>query len=202
MFGHRKLLLLIICIGLLIALFGKQNHQHDSKTPWNIQQLPDGYIHVLGITPGKTTMQETNLILGDFAETRLYNTDPAHLLATHENISLGAGSARIDLQYQIDDVELASLQQKSRIFSPCQYVTLDIEDEIALLNSPIEKIIYTPVHDYSLGTVEDHLGKADEIQQAGTNQQVLLYHALNLTIYLNSDRPDVFVYANPGSNQD
>ncbi|MDQ1362764.1 MAG: hypothetical protein QG652_624 [Pseudomonadota bacterium] len=190
----NKLLLLIIALGLLIGIFSRPEHQHDNKTPWNIQRLPDGHIHVFGITPGKTTVQEANQILGHFAATRLHNTEPAQLIATHENMMLGEEMAQLDLQYQIDETELAYMQQSSTVFSPCQPVQLTTEDEIALLNTPIAKIIYTPVTDYSTNKVEHHFDEADEIRQINETQQIMFYREIGLTVYINSDKPDVFVY--------
>lgn len=194
MFTRNKFLFVLICTGLLIGLLSSPNHQHENKTPWNIQRLPDGHVHVFGITPGKTTIQEANQILGHFAEPRLYNTEPAKLLATHSNILLGDGPARIDLQYAIDDVELASLQQRSTVFSPCIYIKPNTEQDIALLNTPIAKIIYTPAANYTTSLIERHFGEADETRQINVKQQVLLYKKFNLTVHLNSDKPDVLVF--------
>lgn len=191
---HNKILLLIIGLALLIALFSKPEHQAENKTPWNIQQLPDGRIYVFGITPGKTTIQEANQILGHFAEMRLYNTEPPQLLATHESMLLGDDLARIDLQYAIDDVELADMQQSSTVFSPCQYIKPAMEQEIALLNSPIARIIFTPVANYTVNSVNRQLGDADEIIPVNDKQEILRYKKLNLTIYINSHKPDVFIY--------
>lgn len=194
MHTRNKFLLLVISAGLLIGILSSPNHQHQNKTPWNIQHLPDGHVYVFGITPGKTTIQEANQILGHFAETRLYNTEPSRLLATHENMLLGDELARLDLQYRIDDVELAAMQQSSVVFSPCKYIKPGIEQDIALLDTPIEKIIYTPVNDYSTDSVEQRFGEADEIRQVNEKQQILLYKKYNLTVQVNSDKPDVFVY--------
>lgn len=194
MHTRNKFLLLVLGFGLLIGLLSSPDHQHETKTPWNIQRLPEGHVHVFGITPGKTTIQEANQILGHFAETRLYNTEPPRLLATHENMLLGDEMARMDLQYQIDELELASLQQSSVEFSPCKYIKPGMEQEIALLDTPIARIIYTPVNDYSNGSIEQRFGEADEIRQVNEKQQVMLYRKYNLSVYINSDKPDVFVY--------
>ena len=184
----------MIGLGLLIALFSKPEHQAENKTPWNIQQLADGRIYVFGITPGKTTIQDSNQILGHFAEMRPYNTEPPQLLATHENMLLGDTLARVDLQYAIDDVELAGMQQSSPVFSPCQYIKPSMEQEIALLNTPITKIIYTPEINYTVKSATRQLGDADEIIHVSDQQEILRYKKFNLTIYINSDKPDVFIY--------
>ncbi|MBI3188634.1 MAG: hypothetical protein HYZ31_12315, partial [Gammaproteobacteria bacterium] len=148
---HNKFLILIIGMALLIGLMSSPDNPYQTKTPWNIQPLIDGRVYVFGITPGKTTIQEANQILGHFAESRLYNTEPPQLLATHESLILGDDeSARIDLQYTIDEVELAAMQQTSMVFSPCQFVKPTVEQEIELLNKPVAKLIYTPVTDYSV----------------------------------------------------
>lgn len=193
---HNKFLILIIGVALLIGLMSKPDNKYENKTPWNIQPLVDGRVFVFGITPGKTTIQEANQILGHFAETRLYNTEPAQLLATHENLVLGDDkSARIDLQYAIDDIELAAMQQDAVIFSPCQFVKPTMEQEIELLNSPIAKLIYTPDTDYSVKSVIRQLDEPDVLEELNEKQQIMHYKKFNLTVYINSGKPDVFVYA-------
>lgn len=195
MFTRNQLLLVVVTLALLIGLFSNPDRQHERKTPWNIQRLPDGRIHVFGLTPGKTSIQEANQILGHFADTRLYNTEPARLLATHEKLILGEEPARLDLQYQLDELDVAELQQASTVFSPCRYIKPAIEQEITLLNMPIEKIIYTPVNNYSVGQIESHLGDPDELRVVNETQQIMLYQKYNLTVHINSDKADVFVYA-------
>ena len=192
---HNKFLIFIIGMALLIGLMSSPDNPYQTKTPWNIQPLIDGRVYVFGITPGKTTIQEANQILGHFAETRLYNTEPPQLLATHERLILGDDkSARIDLLYFIDDVELAAMQQTSPVFSPCQYIKPTLEQEIELLNTPVSKLIYTPVTDYSAKAVKRQLGDADTIEELNEKQQIMRYKKFNLTVYINSDKPDVFVY--------
>ena len=191
---HNKFLILIITLGLAIGLFNKPDSQRENKTAWNIQQLADGRIHVLGITPGKTTIQEADQILGHFAEPRLYNTEPARLLATHEHIMSGKDTARIELEYQLDELDLAALQQSVTVFSPCQYDKPTTEQEIALLSTPIAKIIYTPTTQYTTRSIKRYLGDADSIEQKNPEQQIMHYRKLNLTVYINRDKPDVLVY--------
>lgn len=192
---HNKFLLLVIGAAILIGLMSNPDNPYQDKTPWNIQPLIDGRVYVFGITPGKTTIQEANQILGHFAETRLYNTEPPQLLATHQDLVLGdEKSARIDLQYAIDDVELAAMQQSSVVYSPCQFVRPTMEQEIELLNATIAKLIYTPASDHTTKSVKRQLGEADAIEEVNEKQQIMRYKKFNLTVYINSDKPDVFVY--------
>ena len=193
---QHKFLLLIISIGLVVGLFSKSAYHYENKTPWNIQPFGNGQIHVFGITPGTTTIQDANLILGHFAEIRLYNTEPPRLIAVHDNIQLGAETATIELEYQLDALDLAELQQTVNDFSPCRYAVPTVEQQIALLNTPIQKIIYTAKRQYNSSDIERQLGKADEIQQVNATQQIILYRKYNLSIYINNDKPDVLVYEN------
>ena len=193
---HNKLLILLITLGLMIGLFSKPDYQHENKTPWNIQTLASGGVHVFGITPGKTTIQEANQILGQFTEPRLYNNAPVRLLATHEKIFIGEDVARIELEYQLDELDLAEIQQGVTQFHVCQYSKLTTEQEIHLLNIPIARIIYTPKKQYSRSAIEGELGKADSIDETKPGQQILRYAKYQLTVTINKDKPDVLIYGN------
>ena len=191
---HNKLLILLITLGLMIGLFSKPDYQHENKTPWNIQTLASGGVHVFGITPGKTTIQEANQLLGQFTEPRLYNNAPVRLLATHEKIIISEDVARIELEYQLDELDLAEIQQGVTEFHVCQYSKLTTEQEIHLLNKPIARIIYTPQKQYTRSAIERELGDADSVDETKPDQQIMRYAKYQLTVTINKNKPDVLIY--------
>ena len=191
---HKKLLLLLFSLGLMIGLFSKPDYQHENKTPWNIQTLASGGVYVFGITPGETTIQEANQILGQFTEPRLYNNAPVRLLATHEKIIIGEDVARIELEYQLDELDLAEIQQGVTEFHVCQYSKLTTEQEIHLLNKPIARIIYTPQKQYTRSAIERELGDADSVDETKPDQQIMRYAKYQLTVTINKNKPDVLIY--------
>lgn len=194
MLNRTQILLLLVTGFLLYGLFSKAAHQHDSKTPWNIQLLQNGQVYVFGLTPGKTSIQEANQILGHFASSHLYNTDPPMLLATHHNLKLGGEPVRLDLQYRMDELDLAEMQQQLPYFSQCHPASLSTQQEINSLNSVIYRIIYTSQKQHDIDLVEDKLGKADEIRETNPEQTIMKYHRYHLTVTINKNREDKFVF--------
>jgi len=192
--NRNLLIILVIALALMVALIGHNRQQKMGKVPWDITVLPDGRVHVLGITLNQTTIQEANQILGNFAEPRLYLQPTPHLLAVHENVWIAGMLARVDLQYHLDDTRLAVIQQAALPGSENSYFELTQEQQIDLLATPIVKLIYTPAKEYSEGGIERRFGEPDKKQKVSEQSEIWTYSKLGLTVTLNANGPDTFIY--------
>ncbi|HED35773.1 MAG TPA: hypothetical protein ENJ08_16390 [Gammaproteobacteria bacterium] len=77
--NRTLLILLMIGSAMMIAVIGQRQPVNSlDYMPWKIDILQNGSTRVLGITLGKTTIQEANQIFASFAQTRLIrNNAPA-----------------------------------------------------------------------------------------------------------------------------
>ncbi len=70
--NRTLLILLMIGTAMMIAVIGQRKPVNSlDYMPWEVDLLKNGSTRVLGITLGKTTIQEANQIFASFAQTRL-----------------------------------------------------------------------------------------------------------------------------------
>lgn len=203
------LVLLMIGAAMLIAVIGQDRPVHDlDYQPWEVNRLDNGSIRVLGITLGKTSVQEANQIFASFAKTRLQDltlsndTHKHQLIAIYDELSIGGLLTKVQLGYQIDRKSLQEIVNNTNIstnsennIQAIKLYEIDKKTEGSLLNTPISSITYIPSIDFGEDVIRQRFGQAAEELKISEEKQLWFYPELGLQIYIYTNEPDRFVYS-------
>ena len=211
------LILLMVGTAMLITVIGQHEPANRLDTmPWEVTKLDNGSIRVFGVTLEKTSIQDANQIFADFAQTQLqvahFTLDDGSqgtslkLTASYNELSFGGLNAYIQLSYQADSNELLEIyntitadQKTNQPTSISGTQTFSISDKISIqyLNRPVSEIIYIPSVDYDLDAIQENFGVAAQKEQLSETVLVWHYPDMGLTIYIDKNAPDRFVYKSP-----
>ena len=191
------LILLMIGTALMIAVIGNKNvEQSADAMPWNIQLLDNGSSRIMGITLGKTNIQDAHQIFSHFSETRLFTAnDKTELLAHFDEFSMAGLLAEIDLVYDISESQLDKVRQQTMNAKHGEYQLIRESMLMDLLTTPVKQLIYSPIIDYDNSIISQRFGEPDARESINETVEKLSYPALGLVIYLNADGPDKFIYS-------
>ena len=187
----------MIGTALMIAVIGnKDGEQSSDAMPWNIQILDNGSSRIMGITLGKTNIQDAHQIFAHFSETRLFTTnDKTELLAHFDEFSMAGLLAEIDLVYDISESLLDKVRQQATDTRHGEYQLVRESMLMDLLTSPVKQLIYKPFIDYDSSIISQRFGQPEDHESINETVEKLSYPTLGLVIYLNSDGPDKFIYS-------
>ncbi|MCW8853577.1 MAG: hypothetical protein OQK72_02640 [Gammaproteobacteria bacterium] len=191
------LILLMIGTALLIAVIGSDDiDQLDDAMPWNIQILENGSSRIMGITLGKTNIQDAHQIFAHFSETRLVTSNSKTVLLAHfDELNLAGLLAEIDLIYDISETDLEKVRQQAVDTKQGQYQLVRESMLMDLLTTPVKQLIYKPYIDYDNNMISQRFGEPEERESITESTEKLIYPALGLVIYLNTDGPEKFIYS-------
>ena len=191
------LILLMIGTALMIAVIGNKNvEQSADAMPWNIQLLDNGSSRIMGITLGKTNIQDAHQIFSHFSETRLFTAnDKTELLAHFDEFSMAGLLAEIDLVYDISESQLDKVRQQTMNAKHGEYQLIRESMLMDLLTTPVKQLIYKPFIDYDSSIISQRFGEPSARESLNETVEKLSYPALGLVIYLNSDGPEKFIYS-------
>lgn len=199
----------MVGVAMVIAVIGQDRPLDDlDYHPWDVNRLDNGSLRVLGITLGKTTVQEANQIYASFAKTRLQDLSSAsdthnhQLIAIYDELSIGGLIAKLQLSYQLDAKTLRNIfksakspENNSSAKGQVVLHEIDKKDEISLLNTPISSITYIPSIDFGEELIRQRFGQAIEELVINDEKQLWFYPDLGLQIYIYSNEPDRFVFS-------
>lgn len=182
---------------MIAVIGGKRSDSQLEHLPWQIDILKNGNTRVFGITLEKTSIQDANQILSSFPETRLYFADEqsSRLVAVYDELNISGLMAHIQLVYDLDYPQLAELNQLASPVTNQTYAKLPNEKEMALLDSVVQKLIYTPTIDYQEEEIEQRFGHPAQEIALDENTSIWLYPDLGLEIKLSRVAPDEFIYS-------
>ncbi|VAW59299.1 hypothetical protein MNBD_GAMMA11-1005 [hydrothermal vent metagenome] len=209
------LILLMTGTAMMITVIGQHKSVNSlDYTPWEIDRLQNGSIRVLGITLGKTTIQEANQIFASFAQTRLIQLPPPtdtplntvrkkpefQLIARYNDLNIGGMTAEIQLKYQLDSENIRTLRTTAKADSTTEKTgmleyEIDKQTEINYLSTAISGITYIPSIDYGDEVIRQRFGQATQEVKISENERQWLYPKLGLSIFIYADRADRFVYS-------
>lgn len=191
------LILLMIGTALMIAVIGNKDvEQSADAIPWNIQLLDNGSSRIMGITLGKTNIQDAHQIFAHFSETRLFTTnDKTELLAHFDEFSMAGFLAEIDLVYDISETQLDKVRQQTMNTKHGEYQLIRESMLMDLLTTPVKQLIYKPSIDYDSSIISQRFGEPGARESINETVEKLSYPALGLVIYLSADGPDKFIYS-------
>jgi len=187
----------MIGTALMIAVIGNKDIKQSADTmPWNIQVLDNGAIRILGITLGKTNIQDAHQIFSHFSETRLFTSDDkSELLAHFDEFNMAGLLAEIDLVYDISETHLEKVRQQATNTRHGEYQLIRESMLMDLLTTPVKQLIYKPFIDYDSNIITQRFGPATDHKRISETVEKLSYPSVGLVIYLNSDGPDKFIYS-------
>jgi len=195
----------MIGTAMMIAVIGK--HEPEVKldyVPWDIRVLENGASHVFGITLGKTTIQEANQLYASFAETKLEvaedeaNYPKLKLLAVYKELIMNGMNTQLQLTYQLEQDALNSIYTKVSVGdenkTPRTSFQISPEVEMQYLNTPVASIRYIPAIAYGEDTIRQLFGQPSEEVIVNESQRLWRYPESGLTIQINTDQTDTFIY--------
>ena len=199
----------MVGVAMVIAVIGQEPPLNDlDYQPWDVNRLDNGSLHVLGITLGKTTIQEANQIYASFAKTRLQDLSSANdthshqLIAIYDELSIGGLIAKIQLGYQLDSETLSKVFKNATVAennhsteNQVRLYEIDKKDEVSLLNTPISSVTYIPTIDFGEDLIRQRFGQAIEELVINKEKQLWFYPELGLQIYIYANEPDRFVFS-------
>lgn len=190
------LIFLMVATALMIAVIGNRSRPTlPGYLPWEVKVLDNGSTRIFGITLGKTRIQDANQILASFPDNQLITqpADEAGLYAVYDQLNLGGFLARLELQYDLDDEQLARLLPANDD-SAGGYRGMSEREKMELLNATVKRIRYIPQVNYTADLLLQHFGQPNQQQTVGPQQQRWRYRVLGLDILVNADGPEVFTY--------
>lgn len=207
--NNTLLIFLMLIIAMILAVIDqKESVPELDYQPWQVDRLDNGTSRVFGITLGKTTVQEANQIFANFAETRLNTEDPdrtgtqIQLNAYHDQLIFNGQIASVKLRYKLNSKQLQSLYENAILFhsdaaqkSDKDYLTVDTEEEISLLNTPIDCITFIPATRYTEESIREHLGDAIDTKQLEDGRRILNYPDKGLKIIITPGKSEQFIYS-------
>ena len=181
---------------ILVMGDDQRNQQNTSYTPWSIDTLDNHKIKVFGITLGKTTIQDANVIFALFPETRLIQNDNnLQLLAIYHNMQFSGLQADIELLYGLDQNKLQQLKKSAIAGNKPGEFHLSENVEISLLNSPVSSLIYKPAIDYDIDMILQRFGTPDSEQKISDGISRWTFTEFNLDLIIDTNGPDKFIYS-------
>ena len=205
---ERKLVAFVATLSLLavaVAVFlpGGRSPDEFPKLPWKIQLDPQGNSEVLGVTLGRTTLEEAQEAFGAEAKINLFASPDQHYAveAYFERLFLSGIKAdmilALDLpQQQADGIYRRGLRV-SKLGSGSRKVDLAPEDERALLQQPISHITYLPAADLEPELLGSLFGEPARRIPGKAGVTHWLYPEKGLDIAVNPDGKEVFQYVPP-----
>ncbi len=207
--NHTFLIFILLIIAMMLAVIDQQHATPQlNYQPWQTDRFESGMSRVFGITLGKTTIQEANQIFANFAETRLTTDNTVdgsthyQLTAHHNQLVFNERTGDIQLRYQLSPQKLQSLYENTILFQsddstpPEQdFLTISMEEEMRLLNTPIDRVTFIPSVRYGEQLIQEQLGPASEHKQLEDGRQILSYPDLGLMIIIAQDQTEKFIYS-------
>ena len=191
------LIFLMIGTALMIAVIGGQRESRvTGHMPWEVNVLDDGKVRAFGITLGKTQIQDANQILASFPEVRLVSDENNQykLMAIYDDLNIGGFIAKLELQYELDEQQLAELQTRATAIADTNYYKLASETEMGLLTHKVTALVYKPSIDYDMDMILQRFGQPDEELKINDHLQKWSYQDQGLDILINSQGLDEFHY--------
>ena len=202
------LILLMIGSAMLIAVIGEKNPtmQHE-YTPWDTVRTESGLINAFGLTLGKTTIKESELVLDRTAETQLRISSNGdidtqyELVAVYKDLIISGVVSELILTYQLEQDTLQTLYSTLTTQSEHKE-SYSISTELAApyLIAPVADITYVPSIDYGEEIIIQRFGTPEKEYVISDTFRKWLYPEMGLEIQLHSNQSERFIYTNSKVN--
>ena len=201
-----KYLLALLLIGIIavsLVLFKQDVPTDDTPVtglPWQIDILPDGESRVFGITPGRTTLDETIALQGNDLDLAIIAApqETGTLEAYYSHHSFGPITGKLILILDIAPEILTAMRERGYQDGGTRRYHLHPDDLPVALQAPVRIINFLPSFNLDEEIAQARFGTPAEIIQFNEQQKNLLYPEKGLDLILNAAGKDVLQYLPPG----
>ena len=195
----NKITILLLMIGsavLVLSLGRYSSTQVSSDMPWSVEQLTDGSTHVLGVTLGKTRLQDSLHAFPSDAQIQLLigPTQTLKLVTLFKEVNVGGLIADIQLGYDIPQARLQKLLPSASRLGSLQTIRLKPEQLSELQDAKLVSLSYYPSIDYDEDMLLQRFGYPDKKEDVSDRLQRWTYKGIHLQIYLDATGADKLVY--------
>jgi len=207
----KKIILGVIALAIVsitLVLQAPDNAVHTPDTlPWNITHPTPDTTRVLGITLGKTTLDQTTELFKGQAEVEISLFKPTDgklgVEAFVEEVNYNGLKAKIVMNIAVPEEELQGMYQRGlRINSTPsgKRITLTFDDLIRVRSSPIASLTYLPNVRLEEAVITKRFGEpAQRIREARTDIIHWLYPQHGLDIVLGGKEKPLLQYLSPSN---
>ncbi len=197
----------LIVLALAITLPGGRTIDKPTKLPWQIQLDAEGFPTVLGVTLGKSHLNDARTSFNSEGKTNLFRSDNGTLVVESffQRVFLNGLRADIVLVYDLDEALLTQMYERglriSQMGSGGKRVELSEEDMQRIEKTVIDHITYIPGTDLDEELLRDRFGLPDQIIEEPSGISHWLYPEKGLDIAVSREDKEVFQYLIPAKFQ-
>jgi len=163
-----------------------------------------GYLHVLGVTLGKTNLQQAEKILKSKSDVALYIYPQGHAkagLKLEAFFPAIADHTKVVLLLDVDAAALKSIESRATIphLYPDQVarMNLAVDDVTRARDATVSALTLIPNLVISLDTLKARFGEPDRVQKLPTGENQYIYDGIGLKAVLHDDGPPMLHFSMP-----
>lgn len=193
--------ILALVIALLIP--GGKAPDVNPNLPWNVDIEPSGASKVLGLTLGKSTMEDARQTFSLDGEINIF-VSPENTIsmeAYFDRIATSGIKADVILYLSMEPEILNAMYKRgARIMEMGngeKKVNLSSADMVTAANAIIQRITYLPTANLDAELISSRFGTPNSIIKEESGIEHWLYPDIGLDLALNPDGKEIFQYINP-----
>jgi hypothetical protein len=193
----------LLAIVVLLILPSGRKPETNPLYPWVIEVLPNGSTKVLGLTLGKSSMEDARQTFENDGEINLFASPDKKLsLEGYFNRMIISNiKADVILSLSLDNATLETMYKRgariNNLGNGIMKVSLASADMQTSSNAVIQRITYLPAAHLDWDLVEKRFGTPASVIKEKNDVEHWLYPKVGLDVALNPDGKAVFQYVMP-----
>jgi len=199
------ILLIVVAITAAVFFWTRANyHQGDAAIATQVDAA--GHLHVLGITLGKTSLKQAELILKSQSDVALYiypQGNPKAGLKLEAFFPAIADHTKVILLLDVVGKGLKSIESHATIphLYPNQVARMNLaaEDFTIVHDATVAELTLIPNLNISSDTLKARFGTPDQILKIDQDRNRYIYKAIGLDAVVSKKEPPVLHFINPNT---
>ncbi len=198
------MLLGVVMLTAAVFLWTSSNYQQGGSSVDHTYVDAGGHLHVLGITLGKTSLDQAELILQSKSDVALYIYPQEHPKAGMKLEAFFpaiADHTKVVLLLDLDDKVLKEIEARATIphLYPDKVARMNLAaDDVALAhNTTVRELTLIPNLTISAATLKARFGKPDRVSPLDKDRDEYIYDSIGLNAVISKDEPPVLHFINP-----
>jgi len=196
------ILLIVVAITAAVFFWTRANY-HQGDTAIATQVDAAGHLHVLGITLGKTSLKQAELILKSQSDVALYIYPQGHPkagLKLEAFFPAIADHTKVILLLDLSDKERKSIESRATMphLYPNQVARMNLaaEDFTQVHDAIVAELTLIPNLNISPETLQARFGTPDRIVKMDQDRNRYIYKAIGLDAVVSKSEPPVLHFTN------
>jgi len=205
--SDRKALWMLLAVVVLTAavfLWSSGRYQQGDSAATATAVDAQGYLHVLGVTLGKTTLKQAEKILKSKSDVALYIYPQGHAkagLKLEAFFPAIADHTKVVLLLDVNKATLKAIETRATIphLYPDQVarMNLAVDDVSHARDATVSALTLIPNLVVSLATLKARFGEPDRVHKLPTGEKQYIYDAIGLKAVLHDDSPPMLHFTTP-----